>query len=229
MGRMRKEDVPVVADMLFDAFVRNKADFVEFSSVFDGSFEDDMAAAIRAVKDRRRPADVFDKQRKMTADLYAAMKRLRGVLRLLGEYVRMVEGDLKTLYAHYHIIEARRELGLRNVEGVLEHCEQIVDKLRNDDGVALAGVGFDAVRLGELEGLVGEVSDRNRSQQELAEEREDVRERELALFAAMHVFVGRVASVGKSMYSYRKKHKYDDFSVARILRRMNRKRVKKDA
>jgi len=44
------------------------------------------------------------------------------------------------------------------------------------------------------------------------------------LFAAMDVFVGRVASVGKSMYSYKKKQKYDDFSVSSILRRINRKR-----
>jgi hypothetical protein len=224
MASMRKEDVPVVADMLFDAFVRNKVDFVAFSSVFDGGFEDDMAAAIKAVKDRRRPVDVFDKQRKMTMELYDALYRLRGVLRLLGEYVMMVEGDLKTLYAHYHIIEARDELKSNNVEGVLEHCGQIVDKVRSDDSVALASVGFDGVRLGEFEALIGEVSDRNRAQQRLAEEREDVREIELGLFAAMNVFVGRVASVGKSMYSYKKKQKYDDFSVSSILRRMNRKR-----
>jgi Carboxypeptidase regulatory-like domain len=226
MRKLKLEDVPVVGEMLFDAFVRNKADFVDFSIVFDGTYEADMGDAIKAVKDRRRSADVFDKQKKATIDLYQTLHRLQEQIRLLGEYVKMAGENLQTRYEHYHIKEASVEVNDKNVEGVLEHCEIIIDKVTNDDAVAMAAVGFDAGKLGGFVALVQDVNDRNRSQQELLNERQDVREDEQEAFRVMHVFIDRIASVGKAMYTYKKKQKYDDFSVSKILANINHGRKK---
>jgi Carboxypeptidase regulatory-like domain len=226
MRRVNLEDVPVVGEMLFDAFVRNKADFVSFSSVFDGSYEADMNDAIKAVKDRRRSADVFDKQKKATIELYQKAHELQELVRLFGEYVKMAEENLQTRFEHYHIKEAGQELRLKNIEGALEHCEIIIDKVNTDDSVALAAVGFDAGKLGDFVALVQDINDRNRSQQELLNERQDVREAEEEAFRQMYVFIDRIASVGKAMYTYKKKQKYDDFSVNKILANINHGRKK---
>jgi Carboxypeptidase regulatory-like domain len=227
MKNLRKEDIPVIGSMLFEAFKRNKTDFVTFSAVFDGSFETEMEAAIRAVKDRRRPADVYDKQKKLTIDMYEKLEEVRVVLSSLGEYVKMAKGNLLTLYENYHIKKARTALNAKNVEGVLEHCEQIIDKIINDDAVALDAVGFDAAKITEFETLVSELDVYNTEQNNKMDERQDARAAEEELFVAMFEYIDKVSSVGKSMYTFKQKQKYDDFSISNLKGRINHGRKKK--
>ncbi len=227
MKNLRKEDIPVISSMLFDAFKRNKNDFLDFSDVFGGNFETELEAAIKAVKDRRRPADVYDKQKKLTIDLYKKMDEIRETLRLLGEYVIMANGNLLTLYKDYHIKQARAALNAKNVEGVLEHCEQIIDKIINDDAVALDAVGFDSVKLAAFELLVAELDAYNTEQNNKMNERQDAKAEEDALFEAMFEYIDKISSVGKAMYTYKKKQKYDDFSISNLKGRINHGRKKK--
>jgi Carboxypeptidase regulatory-like domain len=224
---LKKQDVPVIGKMLLRAFSRNKVDFVAFSNVFDGSFETDMANAVQAVRDRRRPADVFDKQKKVSIELYAKIDELQEALRLIGEYVLMAEENLKTLYEHYHIKKARKALRRKDVEGIMEHCDQIIDKVVNDDAVALDAVGFTAAKLAEFELILSELDDMNTLQNDMMDIRQDVKYDEEFLFDALYDFIDKVASVGKAMYTYKKKHKYDEFSVAHVLGRINHGRKKK--
>ncbi len=226
MRQLKLEDVPVIGDMLFDAFVRNKADFVGFSSVFDGTYEADMADAVQAVKDRKRSANVFDKQKEATVKLYQTLHTLKEQVRLIGEYVKMAEDNLQTTYENYHIKEAGKEMNAKNVEGSVRQCEIIIEKITDDDSAAMAAVGFDAGKLSDFVDLVVDISDMNRKQQELLNERQDVREAEEAAFRAMHRFIDRVASVGKALYTYKQKQKYDDFSVNKILANINHGRKK---
>ncbi len=227
MKRIKKQDIPVVASILCEAYIRNKADFVNFSSVFDGTYEADMQTAIQAVKDRRRPADALDKQKMVTIKVYEKLDDMQEVLRLLGEYIKMAGDTLLTDYEFYHIKKARVALRLKNVEGVLEHCEQIIDKIVQDDAAALAVVGFDAGKLAELEALHLELDTLNKEQVHKVNERQDLKEIEDALFEAMYEYIDRISSVGKAMYTYKKKQKYSDFSVNKILGQINHGRKKK--
>jgi Carboxypeptidase regulatory-like domain len=227
MKNLRKEDIPVIGSMLFEAFKRNKIDFITFSTVFDGSFETETLAAIKAVKDRRRPADVYDKQKKLTIDLYDKMDEIREMLRSLGEYVKMAKGSTLTLYKNYHIKKARTALNAKNVEGVLEHCEQIIDKIINDDAVALDAVGFDAAKLTAFETLVSELDAYNTEQNNKMDVRQDAKAAEDVLFEAMFEYIDMISSVGKSMYTYKQKQKYDDFSISNLKGRINHGRKKK--
>jgi Carboxypeptidase regulatory-like domain len=224
MYNLKKQDVPAIGRMLLEAFKRNKADFIQFSHIFDGSFEAEMIAAIKAVKDRRRPSDVFDKQKKVTKELYEKMDEMQEQLRLLGEYVKMAEANLQTLYDHYHIKKARKALNAKNAEGVVEHCEQILDKINNDDAVALDAVGFDAAKLGVFESLMVEINDKNTEQSSKMDERQDVKAVEIVLFDAMYAYISKVSNVGKAMYTYRQKQRYDEFSVLHLKGRINHKR-----
>jgi len=224
---MRKEEVPVIAGIIFEAYVRNKVDFVAFSSVFGGSFEADMAAAIKSVIDRRRPSDVADKKKMVTIEVCNLLDEMRVELRLLGEYVQLAEEDLLTSYGGYHIKRARKELQRRNVEGVLEHCEVIIDKVVNDDAAALAAVDFDAGKLAAFEAKVLELRSTNREQVHKANERQEVRAREVDLFAVLFGFVKKVSSVGKAMYTYKDKQRFSDFSVSKILAQINHGRRRK--
>ena len=228
MYNLRKQDVPVIGRLLLEAFRRYKDDFIAFSPIFDGGFEAEMTAAIKAVRDRRRPVDVFDKQKKLTKDLYADMDSMQEQLRLLGEYVKMAEGDLQTLYRHYHIREARKALNAKNAEAVVEHCEQILDKVVNDDAVALEVVGFDGAKLGVFEGLVVEINEKNMEQNNKMDERQEVKAQETALFDAMYGYISKVSNVGKAMYTYRDKQRFDDFSVLHLKGRIHRKGKSED-
>jgi Carboxypeptidase regulatory-like domain len=233
MGRkysnMKKQDIPVVAGIIFEAYIRNKADFVDFSSYFGGTFEADMGDAVKAVIDRRRPADVSDKKKMVTIEVYNKLDELQEQLRLLGEYVKLAEDDLLTPYSGYHIKRARKELQKKNVEGVIEHCEVIVDKIVNDDAVALAAMDFDAGKLAAFEAKVLELRELNREQVHKVNERQDVKATEEELFVALFDFVSKVSSVGKAMYTYKHKQKFSDFSVSKILGQINHGRKKKVA
>jgi Carboxypeptidase regulatory-like domain len=220
MYNINKEDVPVVGGILYNAFVKNKAEFENFSPIFSDPFEAEMAAAIQAVKDRRRPADVLGKQKMVTQNLHKRYVLLQEVLRLLGEYVKLSEVNLATTYANYHIKEARKALNAYNAERVLEHCELIIDKV-TEDAAALDVVGFDSTRSAEFVDLVGEIDDLNKEQVIKMNERQYVKSEEDALFATMYSYIEKVSSVGKAMYTYRDKHKFDDFTVSRILRKIN--------
>jgi Carboxypeptidase regulatory-like domain len=224
---IKKQDIPVIAGIIFEAYVRNKADFVGFSSFFGGTFEADMGAAIKAVIDRRRPSDVSDKKKMVTIEVYKTLDELQEQLRLLGEYVKLAENDLLTPYSGYHIKRARKELQKKNVEGVLEHCEVIVDKIVNDDAVALAAMDFDAGKLAAFEAKMLELREMNREQVHKVNERQDVKATEDALFAALFDFVSKVSSVGKAMYTYKHKQRFSDFSVSKILGQINHGRKKK--
>jgi Carboxypeptidase regulatory-like domain len=224
---MKKQDVPVIGRMLYAAFARNKTDFENFSSIFSDPFEAEMAAAIKAVKDRRRPIDVSGKQKKVTVDLGLKIDEMQETLRLLGEHVIMAEGNLVTLYADYQIREARRELHAGNVEGVMERCEIIVDKIVNDDAAALDAAGFGAAKLSAFEALIAELDDLNTEQSSKMDERQEVKAIEDVLFAAMFDYIMKVSRVGKAMYTYKEKHRYGDFSVNNLLGRINHGRKKK--
>jgi Carboxypeptidase regulatory-like domain len=226
MKQFKKQDIPVVARIVLEAFIRNKSDFINFSTIFDGSFEVDMDTAIKAIQDRRRPADAFDKQRMVTKGLYVAVSEMQELLRMVGEYVRIAEENLQTEYEFYHIMEARKELHAKNVEGIIEHCEQIIDKVTTEDSVALDAVGFDAGKLSEFEDKLTEIRELNREQIHLMNERQDLKENENVLFETMYKFMDNVTNVGKAMYTYKSKQKYSDFSVSHILGQINHGRKK---
>ena len=227
MSKLKKEDVPIIGGIIFDAFVQNKADFLNFSNIFDDPFEAEMAAAIKEVFDRRRPADVFDKQRKVTINLYAKIDEMQEQLRLLGDYVIFAEENLQSLYKHYHIIEARRALHSKNVEGVIEHCNQIIDKITTDDAVALSAVGFNAARLTIFENLLTDIINLNKEQVSKMNERQNVKAAEDIIFENMYEYIDKVTRVGKSMYTYKEKQKYDDFSINSIKANINHGRKRK--
>jgi Carboxypeptidase regulatory-like domain len=227
MKKYKKEDLPIISDMIFSTFVKYKSDFVNFSSMFAGSFEAEMAQAIKDVFDRRRPADVFDKQKKLTIELGKKVDLMQEELRLLGDYVKYAEANLKTLYKHYHIKEARQELHRGNVEGMINHCQFVIEKIETDDAVALDAIGFDAGRFTAFKDLLIEIIDFNREQNDMMNERQNVRADELDLFNKMFEYVDKVSTVGKSMYTYKDKQKYDDFSLNNILGRINHGRKKK--
>lgn len=218
---MKKQDIPTIGGMLLSAFARNKSDFIAFSDIFDGSFEADMADAIKAVRDRRRPADVFDKQKKVTVELYETMDEIQETLRMLSEYVKMAAGTLLTLYDDYHIKEAREALFLRDAEGVIEHSEIVLDKIVNDDSAALNAVGLDSGKISAFEALIAELINKNEEQNDMMDIRREVRGDEIVLFEALFDFIDKIASVGKAIYTYKDKHKYDEFSVNHILGRIN--------
>jgi CarboxypepD_reg-like domain len=227
MRNYKKEDLPIISDMIFSTFVKNKSDFVNFSSMFDGPFEAEMAQAIKDVFDRRRPADVYDKQKKVTIDLGKKVDEMQESLRLLGDYVKYAESNLKTLYKHYHIKKARKALHNGNIEGMINHCQIIIEKIETDDAAALTVVGFDAGKLTAFKDLLTEIIDLNREQNDLINERKNVRTDEQALFDKMFEYVSKVSTVGKSMYSYKDKQKYANFSLNNILGRINHGRKKK--
>jgi Carboxypeptidase regulatory-like domain len=224
--RMKKQDIPVVAGIILEAFMRNKLDFVSFSNVFDGSFEADMDAAIKAVIDRRRPSDVLDKQKMTTIAVYEKLDEIREILRMVGEYVIMAEANLVTKYEFYRIKEAREALQNGNAEEVIEHCEVVIDKISNDDAVALDAVGLDSAVLSNFEAAVLALRELNREQVHKMNERQEVTAIEASLFAALEEFVRKVSSIGKAMYTYKEKQRYDDFSVNHILSQINHGRKK---
>jgi Carboxypeptidase regulatory-like domain len=226
MQNLNKEDIPVVGGILYNAFVKNKVEFENFSSMFSNPFEAEMAAAIQAVKDRRRPTDVLGKQKKVTIDLYNKIDELQEALRLLGELVKWNEASLTTNYDDYHIKEARRAAHTNNAERVLEHCEIIIDKI-TEDAVALDAVGYDTSRVNEFVAMVGVVDDLNKEQVAKMNERQYVKAEEDILFATMFSYIDKVSSIGKAMFTYKDKHKYDDFAVSRILGKINHGRKKK--
>jgi Carboxypeptidase regulatory-like domain len=226
MKNIKKEDVPVVGGILYNAFAKNKVEFENFSTMFSDPFEAEMAAAIQAVKDRRRPADVLGKQKKVTINLHKNIDVIQEALRLLGELVKWNEASLTTNYDDYHIKEARSAVHSSNVEGVLEHCEIIIDKI-TEDAVALDAVGFDSTRAAEFVALVGETDYLNKEQIVLINERQYVKADEDILFASMYSYIDKVSGVGKAMYTYKDKYKYDDFAVSRILGKINHGRKKK--
>lgn len=221
MVRMKKQDVPAVGRMVLQSFIRDKAWFVAFSHLFDGGFEDEMRAAIVAVKDRRRPIDVYGKQKGLTMLLHRKLDVMKEQLRLLGDYVRLAEGDLLSLYGHYHIKEARMAAHSRSVKCMLEECEQVIDKFSVDDSVALEAVGFDAGKRAGFVGLVEEIRVLYMDRNAMASERRNVRALEVRLFAEMWRYVGKVVMVGKSLFTYREKYKYNKYSVSHMLRRLN--------
>jgi hypothetical protein len=116
MQNLNKEDVPVVGGILYNAYVKNKVEFENFSSMFSDPFEAEMAAAIQAVKDRRRPTDVLGKQKRVTIELYNKIAELQEALRLLGELVKWNESNFKTNYEDYHIKEAGKAARKNNAE-----------------------------------------------------------------------------------------------------------------
>jgi Carboxypeptidase regulatory-like domain len=229
MKSYSKEDLPIISDLIFKAFVRNKSDFIDFSSMFDGTYEAEMAQAIKDVFDRRRPADVFGKQKKVTIDLGLKVDEMQESLRLLGDYVKIAEPNLLTLYKHYHIRKARLALHNGNVEGMINHCQIVIEKIETDDAAALVVVGFDAGKFTAFKDLLLDIINLNAEQSEKMDERQDVRAAEQILFDKMFEFVDRVSMIGKSMYTYKEKQKYDDFSLNNLIGRINHGRKKQIA
>jgi hypothetical protein len=134
--------------------------------------------------------------------------------------------ELDIEYEFYRIKEAREALQNGNAEEVIEHCEVVIDKISNDDAVALDAVGFDNSKLISFEGFVSVLRELNREQVHKMNERQDVKAIESVLFDELEEFVRKVSSIGKAMYTYKEKQRYDDFSVTHILSQINHGRKK---
>ena len=124
-------------------------------------------------------------------------------------------------------VKARKALHRGNIEGMINHCQIVIEKIETDDAAALVVVGFDAGKFTDFKDLLIEIIDLNREQNDLMNERQNVRADEQVLFDKMFEFVDKVSMVGKSMYTYKEKQKYDDFSLNNILGRINHGRKKK--
>lgn len=119
--KFRREELPVVGDLLLSLLQRDRVKFEEYSPKYKDEFIASVSVQIHKVQDLTTTQSLSGEIKTITNDLYQNMDDLLPKLNRLASYVQSANKSLVIKYADFGIREAKKDLRKRNVEA---YCAQ---------------------------------------------------------------------------------------------------------
>jgi hypothetical protein len=219
----RAEEVPIVAEFTHASVTRpvDAADFLDFSPdysvAFFGTFNDKIRAAVSLLNMHVRLAEL----KVITEKLYGDAYSLRPKLLRLGGYIDRARAGLTVGPKDFRLKEIRKYIGKNDMEKLLEELGillSLLDVVTNMN--ALKAKGFKDADRAALVTLEQIIRQGNVTQNLKLDEKEALVQANKQFLLELWDMTADVLDAGKRIYKYTDKEKINDYTAARLLKRI---------
>ncbi|MCY1636342.1 hypothetical protein [Marinifilum sp. D737] len=223
--KFRREELPVVGDLLLSLLQRDRVKFEEYSPKYNDEFIASVSAQIHKVQDLTTTQSLSGEIKTITSDLYQSMDDLVPKLNRLASYVQSANKSLVIKYADFGIREAKKDLRKRNVEAYCAQQKVIEQNIaKNIDQLKAEGYKED---LGlEIKNDTKAIYEKNLLQENKIRERKEHVNNNLSEFDTLWTMMSDISRIGKIVMAL-DKQKADEYMFTNIIKKVRNISVKK--
>lgn len=214
---LRKENYAALADFIVVSFERDLADFTTSFKTMDASYLANFKQAIDEVRKVTSISATRIQQKETTKQLYQEATKLKDLLLFLKKYAdrAKIESSMLT--------KISKQLRAKNIErSVLTLREFLPHFVANKDKLTDMPDGF----LDKLNLSITELERLNVLQNSLMNKSKNTTHQAMPIFKNLYNYISEVADAGKIIY--KGTHKKDEYTISKILIKMNAADRKRD-
>jgi ribosomal protein S7 len=220
------EDLPVIAETIVGSARRDIADFSDFSPEFTGLYFDAIDAKIVVCGKKLRSWVVVRELKTTTELLVSKTYQLRPKLNLLEGYLKLSTGSLDVKESDLGLAVVRNAISKGNTEGVVLSVTNLLAGVRRNQA-ALEAKGMNPLLIDEIAALAQDINTLDVKQNEQESIRNRLTEENIDLFNDLWKTLVPVLETGKALYRIVDEAKLKDYTVAQLIKRLNRSGKKK--
>ncbi len=215
----RKEDKPLVGDILNANGTRDLPDFTNYSDRFDEDYFLAHKAKITEVRNLPKVEVKTGQNKKFTEDLYKQADSLREPMRFLEGYVKHAGELLDVQVKSFGIHEVRECLKEGDLEALSGDLAVVNENIENNKTVLL-NEGLKQTTITALIDLKAAIDEQNAQQEVNKEARNLLVEANDKVYAELDALNDDILDVGKRIYKGVSQAKYDDYVLTKIMARI---------
>lgn len=224
----RIEELPILGGFLLGSFKTNKADFIEFSPVYNDPYQLNYENKLAEVDGIINPKKLSSELKKITERLYGNCDKLRPLLNNIERYAQMAADDLTVAVKDFGITAVRNKISGKEVEGLLEALKKTL-KAVDDNIDALKTKGYkdaERTKIGELRDAIkkdnGEQNTKEEEKAKLVEDNIGV----LNLF--WNKMMLDVMKTGQTIYKTKSAATFKNYVFTELKNRIRQEKKKND-
>jgi hypothetical protein len=223
--KFRREELPVVGDLILSLLQRDKANFEEYSPKYNDEFIASVSAQIHKVQELTTTQSLTGEIKSITSDLYQSMDNMIPKLNRLASYVQSANKMLVVKFADFGIREAKKELRQKNVEA---YCakQKVVEQNIAKNIDQLKAEGYKEEFGLEIQSGTKAIYEKNLLQENKIRERKEHVNNNLGEFDALWLMISDISRKGKIIMAH-DKQKADEYMFTSILKKVRNVSVKK--
>ncbi|WP_321515799.1 hypothetical protein [Marinifilum fragile] len=223
--KFRREELPVVGDLLLSLLQRDRVKFEEYSPKYNDEFIASVSTQIHKVQDLTTTQSLTGEIKTITSELYQSLDDLIPKLNRLASYVQSANKLLVVKYADFGIREARKDIRKRNVEAYCARQKVIEQNIaKNIDQLKTEGY-TEALGL-EIQSDTKAIYEKNLLQEQKLRERKEHVNNNLGEFDTLWTMLSDISRIGKVVMAH-DKQKADEYMFTHIIKKVRNISAKK--
>lgn len=221
---VRIEEVPVLGKFLKDSFVRDYADFADYSPDFNNAYKNNFFSKLTGVEKIVNPIKLISELKKITARLYENTRLLRSLLNKLEGYVNRA-GDALTIFPEdFGIKPVREKISSKDVEGLLENLKVVLENI-SDNLSVIQNKGYKTAAHNALIGLRNSIKADNAAQNKKMDAWEQkVRANSKQILEFWKILKDVMETGRVRLYKDSNKEKAGDYTLSTLKKRIRHER-----
>ncbi|PXX98912.1 hypothetical protein DF185_16180 [Marinifilum breve] len=223
--KFRREELPVVGDLMLSLFQRDRAKFEEFSPKYNDEFIASVSAQIHKVQDLTTTQSLTGEIKTITSELYQSLDDMLPKLDRLASYVQSANKSLVVKYADFGIREAKKDLRKRNVEA---YCAQqkVIEQNIAKNLEQLKAEGYKEEFGLEIKNETNAIYEKNLLQENKLRERKEHVANNAGEFDVLWKMLADISRKGKVVMAH-DKQKAEEYMFTHIIKKVRNIPVKK--
>ena len=216
----KMEDLPVIAGFAIQSLETDKADFIDYSPVYDGDFIPDAKTKQKECSELVKQEDVLKRQKKVTQEINISLKSLRNDINKTEGYLLLGANQLDISVADFGLADIRLNISKNNVEGVCSDIQSLVVKLKRNEAI-LTAKGMKTALLDDLTAKGEKLDKLNLNQNDFKNKRSRTASDNIKIFNELWDILNMILDGGRSLYRTTDKVKYKEYTLSQLKKRVN--------
>ena len=215
--KFKREELPVVGDLLLSLLQRDCLKFEEYSPKYNADFIVSVTNQIQKIKDLTSTKSLTGEIKTITSELYQSMDDMIPKLNLLASYIQSANKQLVVKYADFGIKEARKDLRVRNVEAYCAHHKDIEQNIEKNIE-QLKSEGYKEELGLEIKTATKDIYEKNLEQEKKLRERKEYVADNIAEYDVLWKMLADISKKGKLVMAH-DKQMADEYMLTHILKK----------
>ncbi len=224
---IRIEEYHTVGTFVMNRFHGDKSSFVDFSSIYDGTFETDANAKIEAVTEIVNTKFHINKIKVISKAIKLLIHDVLPKLTLLEKYVIFAHADINLTPKDYGFVDLRDAIRREDIEAVETDFAFLIGNTTTYFDI-LETKGFTDVAFNNLKALADKITTQNDLQESLKSDKRQAVLANHVLFDDVLTIIKDLQDTGKRLFKFTNKEKTKDYTMSYILNQIRQEAKKKE-
>jgi hypothetical protein len=223
----RIEEIPFLAEITRDYFVRDRADFAAFSAVFNDAFLKKFDLQIKKVREIRTPALLTAEIKTITSRIENHYATIRSIANRVEHYALMAKGTMNIRPDDFGFRKLRNELQLHNDEAVVKKFRELLQHI-DQNREALEAYGLNKVYRQEFEMAINNFETDIIAQTCKMDDRKRLIKQNIQQFDNLWNMITEILSTGKVLYKTKNRSRLKNYTYARLIKNVRHTHMKEE-